>query len=100
MQDIIILIHRPYKYLNELGPSQDTLLMEFSNNFLKPTITNNIKVYLIPYLKDKLDSMYYDKLVRYLNSIYHIHNGSNIFYCMLALEPTDYGKYKKIFSIH
>lgn len=87
----MLLIHRPFKFLNEFGPSQGTVLAEFCNNFLRPPMTHNVKYHLIPYLKDKADSSYYDKLIRYLNSIYYLMQSNSLFYCMLALEPVDYG---------
>lgn len=92
LPSIMTLIQRPFKFLNEFGPSQDLILSEFCNNFLKPTITRNIKFFLIPYLKEKQDSFYYDKLIRYLNSTYYINHNNSLFYCMLALEPLDYGE--------
>ncbi|XP_066138710.1 ubiquitin-protein ligase E3C isoform X2 [Euwallacea fornicatus] len=87
---IMHLIHRPFKFLNEFGPSQDLVFSEFCNHFLKPPLTYNIKIYLIPYFKTKMDSSFYDKLIRYLNSIYYLIQSNSLFYCMLALEPADY----------
>ncbi|XP_050309699.1 ubiquitin-protein ligase E3C isoform X2 [Anthonomus grandis grandis] len=90
LPEVTALIHKPLKFLSDFGPSQDTVLSEFCDNFLRPKITHNIKYYLIPYLKGKSDSLYYDKLIRYLSSSYYITASNSLFYCMLALEPTDY----------
>lgn len=90
LEQVMFLIHRPFKYLNDLGPSQDMVLSEFCENFLKRTITYNVKFCLIPYLKDKLDSIYYEKIIRYLNSLYYLNQSNSLFYCTLALEPIDY----------
>ncbi|KAL1497278.1 hypothetical protein ABEB36_008270 [Hypothenemus hampei] len=90
LMKIMTLIQRPFKFLNEYGPSQNLVLAEFCNNFLKPTLSYNVKFYLIPYLKEKQDTSYYDKLIRYLNSIYYLVQSSSLFYCILALEPFDY----------
>lgn len=90
LEKVLFLIYRPFTYLNELGPSQDIVLGEFSNNFLKPTVTHNVKFYLIHYLKDNLNSLIYDKLIRYLNALYNLNISNSLFYCTLALEPDDY----------
>ncbi|CAH1133303.1 unnamed protein product [Ceutorhynchus assimilis] len=90
LPQIMLLIHKPFKFLNEFGPSQSTVLAEFCNSFLRSTITYNVKFHLIPYLKEKTDLTYYDKLIRYLNSVYYLPQSNSLFYCMLALEPQDY----------
>lgn len=71
-------------------------MSEFCSNFLKPTFTNNVKTVLIPYLKNKRDFPY-EKIIRYLNSGYHFQISNSLFYCILALEPDDYGKFHPMF---
>lgn len=88
----MVLIHRPFKFLNEFGPSQDLVLAEFCENFLKPPLTPNVKAYFIPFFKERADPAYYDKLIRYVNSTYYLAHSTTLFYCILALEPVEYGE--------
>lgn len=87
---VMVLIHRPFKFLNEFGPSQDLVLAEFCENFLKPPLTPNVKAYFIPFFKERADPAYYDKLIRYVNSTYYLAHSTTLFYCILALEPVEY----------
>ncbi|ENN81570.1 hypothetical protein YQE_02099, partial [Dendroctonus ponderosae] len=90
LPQVMLLIQRPFKFLNNFGPSQDMVLAEFCNTFLKPTLTYNLKYYLIPFMKQTQDTTYYDKLIRYLNGVHYLVESNSLFYCMLALEPADY----------
>lgn len=84
----LTLIHRPFKYLNDMESSCDTVLSEFCSSFLRPQLTPNVKKVLIPYLKSKKDFPF-DRIVRY-HSGYHFDSTNSLFYCILALEPDDY----------
>lgn len=99
LPQVMLLIQRPFKFLHDFGPSQDMVLAEFCNTFLKPTLTYNLKYYLIPFMKQTQDTTYYDKLIRYLNSVHYLVESNSLFYCMLALEPADYGKFSARYQI-
>ncbi|XP_060526269.1 ubiquitin-protein ligase E3C [Cylas formicarius] len=90
LEQIIVLISKPFKFLNDYGPSQDLVMFEFCNSFLKPTITANVKFNLFPYLKLRLDVNYYEKIINYLNNSYDFDGGNNLFYSILLLEPDNY----------
>lgn len=89
---VVKLIHRPFQNLNLINNSQK-LLSEFINNFLSPQITPHIKYNLIPYLRNA-KKFSYDDLVQYLSRNSDFDTTNNLLYCMLALEPADYGKYE------
>lgn len=90
---ILNLVYRPFQTTGLSQSSQDIIMSEFCSNFLKPTLTQNVKKVLIPYLKNKRDFPF-EKMIRYLNNnSYHFQSSNSLFYCILALEPDDYGKY-------
>ncbi|KAK9869663.1 hypothetical protein WA026_003411 [Henosepilachna vigintioctopunctata] len=85
---ILMLIHRPFQFLHLPNKLKEQIISHFCDAFLKPALTPNIRMDLIPYLKNKKDFPY-DGIIRYLNSGYH--EGSNsLFYCILTLEPDDF----------
>lgn len=90
MECVLFLIHRPFLIITQ--ESKHVLLWEFCNNFLCPTITNNVKNVLIPYLKNK-SRFPYEDLIQYLCEDTRLECTNNLFYCLLALEPEDFGKY-------
>lgn len=91
LEHTMILIHRPFKYLYEMENCNDIVLSEFCSSFLKPTLTYNLKNFLIPYLKSKRN-LPFDRIICYLNSGFHFESTNSLFYCILALEPENYGK--------
>lgn len=96
MECVLSLIHRPFEYIQLSHNSKAIILSEFCINFLCPTITSNLKNILIPYLKNKRDFPY-DDIIHYLNEYGGINVTNSLFYCIIALEPDDYGKYSTTF---
>lgn len=92
LDQALYLIHRPFKYLHEMDNCYEIVLSEFCTSFLRPPLTTNIKNILIPFLKTK-KNFPFDQIIRHLNSGYHFDNTNSLFYCILALEPDDYGKF-------
>lgn len=101
MECVLSLIHQPFEYTPH--GSKNVVLWEFCNNFMCPTITNNIKNVLIPFLKKRRDFPYED-LIQYLyehRSFDTTNQTTNsLFYCLLALEPDEFRKlFVQIFYI-
>lgn len=94
MECVLSLIHCPFEFTPH--GSKNIVLWEFCNNFMCSTITNNIKNILIPYLRSKRVFPYED-LIQYLyeDRAFDTTNlaTNNLFYCLLALEPDEFGKY-------
>lgn len=91
MECVLSLIHRPFESVQLLHCSKAIILSEFCIHFLCPTITPNLKNILIPYLKNKRDFPY-DDIIQYLNEYRNIGVTNSLFYCIVSLEPDDYGK--------
>ncbi|KAJ8920591.1 hypothetical protein NQ315_004730 [Exocentrus adspersus] len=89
LEQVMVLIHRPFKYLHEMENSNNVVLSEFCSSFLRPALTHNLKYLLIPYLKSKRD-LPFERIVGYLNSGFHFESTNSLFYCILALEPDSY----------
>lgn len=86
---VLSLIHRPFQLMSQ--GSKNVVLWEFCNNFMCPTITSNIKNVLIPYLRGK-GKFPYEDLIHYLYEHRSFDSTNSLFYCLLALEPNDFGK--------
>lgn len=91
MECVLSLIHRPFEYIQSSHNYKAIILSEFCTHFLCPTITQNLKNILIPYLKNKRDFPY-DDIIQYLNEYKNINITNSLFYCITALEPDDYGE--------
>lgn len=92
-EDIILkLLMCSFEYYNVLGNVKENILAEFCNNFLRPHITPKVKNVIIPQLC-KFNFPYND-LILYLNTIHNKYsdNTNSLLYCILALEPPNYGK--------
>lgn len=89
MECVLSLIHRPFQLMTQ--GSKNMVLWEFCNNFMCPAITNNIKNVLIPYLRGK-GRFPYEDLIQYLYEYRNFNTTNSLFYCLLVLEPDDFGK--------
>ncbi|CAH1168753.1 unnamed protein product [Phyllotreta striolata] len=90
LQEIILLIYKPFKFTNDSDILSNLALSEFCTHFLKPSLTHNVKSILIPYMKSQHRDFPFEKLILYLNGINHFENSYNLLYCVLDLEPDDY----------
>ncbi|KAG5896718.1 hypothetical protein JTB14_014594 [Gonioctena quinquepunctata] len=90
LEETIILIEKPFKYLNDLDTLNDLALSAFSLNFLSGTLTHNVKNVLIPRLKRLSKDLPFEKLLKHLNSGFHFEGSHTLFYSILALEPDNY----------
>ncbi|CAH1102309.1 unnamed protein product [Psylliodes chrysocephalus] len=90
LQETILLIQKPFKFINESDSLTNLALSEFCLHFLKPTLTYNVKKVLIPYMKSQPRDLPFEKLIQYLNSGFHLESSHSLFYCVLDLEPDDY----------
>lgn len=86
---VVKLVHRPFQYLHNISNAQ-RLLSDFVKHFLSPQITPDIKYNLIPYLRNSKKFPYND-IIQYLNHSSDFDTTNNLLYCILALEPADFG---------
>nr|XP_023025492.1 ubiquitin-protein ligase E3C [Leptinotarsa decemlineata] len=90
LEEIIILIQKPFRYLGESDALNDLCLSGFTSNFLNSTLSHNVKNVLIPHLKNNSKDLPFDQLLKHLNSGFHFDKSPSLFYSILALEPDDY----------
>lgn len=88
MDLVLHLIHRPLNIL-KMNPVKNTILTDFCNHFLAPSITPVIKNVLIPFLKNR-KNLPYSNLVTHLTENNNIILSNSLLYCFLALEPDEY----------
>lgn len=96
IKQILSLIQRP------LLPSvhMQQVIPEFCYNFLCPNLTPKIKSFLIPYLQ-KSQNFPYTEMIKFLNEKHpNFDSTASLFYCVLALEPTNYGNNSSPSSPH
>lgn len=90
LNETIVLIQKPFKFINNSDYLSNLVLSEFCIHFLKPNLTHNVKNILIPFMKSQPKDLPFEKLIRYLNSGFHVEGSHSLFYCILDLEPDDY----------
>lgn len=101
---VLLLIYRPFQYVYVPLELKEKICSNFCDAFLKPSLTKNVKWDLIPYLKTKKDFPF-GGIIKHLNKSYNESNNS-LFYCILSLEPDDFGEcrnvdsFRLIFEIH
>ncbi|CAH1175956.1 unnamed protein product [Phaedon cochleariae] len=88
MKEIILLIEKPFKFLQESESLNDIALAEFCQKFLIPTITDRVHNNLITHLREM--GFPYDRLIKYLNSGFHFQGSESLLLCVLLLEPDQY----------
>lgn len=93
-EQILKLIHRPFEQLSAISSTLEAelVLSEFCNNFLCPRITPAVKNTLIPFLQ-KSNTFPYNDVIKFLNESKNVDTTNSLFYCILALEPCNHGKF-------
>ncbi|XP_028139007.1 ubiquitin-protein ligase E3C [Diabrotica virgifera virgifera] len=90
LQETIVLIQKPFKFMHESDYLSNLVLSEFCTNFLIPSLTHNVKHVLVPYIRNQPKEFPFERLIRYLNTGFHFGNSHSLLYCTLELEPDDY----------